>query len=262
MPIFSRRPVVIVTGASRGIGAATAAGFAADGYTVVVSDIDSEGAEQVAHSLPDATAVVADVSDPAAVDRLCERVMQEHGRIDVLVNNAMICHEGSLLDLSVEGITQDVAVNLVGPMLVARAVLPAMIGQGSGVILNVSSVNGLTALGDDAYSAAKAGLVQLTRSIALRHGPDGVRCNAVAPGTIATEYWQERGTGWAPELASLAGWYPLGRIGTAADVVAALRFLVSDAAAWITGVVLPVDGGLTAGNRRMANDLLAGSTDG
>lgn len=257
-PTHDRR-VVIVTGAARGIGAATAAGFAASGDRVVVADVDRVGAEQVARSLPGAIAVVTDVSDPGAVERLRDRTVKEYGRIDVLINNAMVCHEGSLLELDVDAITRDIAVNLVGPMLVARAVLPVMIERRSGVILNVSSVNGLTALGDDAYSAAKAGLLQLTRTIAMRHGPDGVRCNAVAPATIATEYWQQRDVGPSPQIDSLSSWYPLARIGSCADVVSALHFLASDAAAWITGVVLPVDGGLTAGNRRLAEDLTAGS---
>jgi NAD(P)-dependent dehydrogenase (short-subunit alcohol dehydrogenase family) len=251
--------VVVVTGAARGIGAATANAFDAVGYRVVVADVDEAGARRTVAGLRGGLAVVTDITDPSSVARLCDVTRDAYGRIDVLVNNAMVCHEGALTELSPDEIDADIRVNLIGPMLVTRGVLPAMVEQGTGVILNLSSVNGLTALGDDAYSAAKAGLLQLTRSVAAHFGPRGIRCNAVAPATIATEYWAERGED-ALGMSSLQAYYPLGRIGTTTDVTNALVFLASDRASWITGAVLPVDGGLLAGNRQMTRELLRGAS--
>jgi NAD(P)-dependent dehydrogenase (short-subunit alcohol dehydrogenase family) len=151
------------------------------------------------------------------------------------------------------------AVVLRGPYLCCRAVLPGMIARRRGVILNIASVNGLTGLGEEPYSAAKAGLINLTQNLAVKHGPDGIRANAIAPGTVRTPIWNARLAERPAVFDELAAWYPLGRVGEPADIAAAALFLASDDAAWITGVTLPVDGGLLAGSHRMARELSGGS---
>jgi NAD(P)-dependent dehydrogenase (short-subunit alcohol dehydrogenase family) len=124
------------------------------------------------------------------------------------------------------------------------------------VIVNVASVNAVGFYGNEAYSAAKAGLLSLTRSLAVGYGKHGIRCNAVVPGTIATPIWQQRVDRDPAILERLKRWYPLGRVGTPQDVGAAIAFLAGDDASWITGVALPVDGGLLAGNGPMTDDIL------
>jgi meso-butanediol dehydrogenase / (S,S)-butanediol dehydrogenase / diacetyl reductase len=140
-------------------------------------------------------------------------------------------------------------------------VLPEMTENRSGVILNISSVNALAYFGNEAYSAAKAGILSLTRSLAVRYGPSGVRVNAIAPGTLKTPAWEQRQQKDPDVFERVARWYPLGRIGDPEDVAGAALFLASDEAAWISGAVLPVDGGLTAGNMKMVQEILNESDD-
>lgn len=130
-----------------------------------------------------------------------------------------------------------------------------MLARRHGVFVNIASVNALLGLGNDAYSAAKAGLVSLTRSVATRHGPDGIRANAICPGTVRTPIWQDVLERTPDVFERLARWYPLGRVGEPEDVARAALFLASEEASWISGAVLPVDGGLTAGLHRMAVEL-------
>jgi NAD(P)-dependent dehydrogenase (short-subunit alcohol dehydrogenase family) len=130
-----------------------------------------------------------------------------------------------------------------------------MLARRRGAILNIASVNGLTGIGEEAYSAAKAGMVNLTQNLAVRYGDQGIRVNCVAPGTIRTPIWGERVARDPQVFEKLAAWYPLGRVGEPEDVANAALFLCSDEAAWITGVTLPVDGGLLAGSYRMSRDL-------
>jgi NAD(P)-dependent dehydrogenase (short-subunit alcohol dehydrogenase family) len=176
------------------------------------------------------------------------------------VNNAGFSAGDGLLEIDEATWDLNMAVVLKGAFLFTRAVLPTMVQRGRGAIVNVASVNGLTGLGEEAYSAAKAGLINLTQNVAVRYGQRGVRANVVCPGTVRTP-------AWGPVLAEepriferLAEWYPLGRVGEPEEVAQAVLFLASDASAWTTGVVLPVDGGLTAGMRRMAVDLMGGRT--
>jgi NAD(P)-dependent dehydrogenase (short-subunit alcohol dehydrogenase family) len=181
--------------------------------------------------------------------------------VDVWVNNAMSCSETPFLDLTPDEVQRDLAVTLMGPFFAAQEVVPGMIERGGGVILNISSVNASAYLGNEAYSAAKAGLESLTRSISVRFGRQGIRCNAVSPGSVATEYWEHRRE-LDPEVFEKVGsWYPLGRVGRPVDIADALLFLASDAASWITGVVLPVDGGLLGGNFAMTQDIVPSMGD-
>jgi NAD(P)-dependent dehydrogenase (short-subunit alcohol dehydrogenase family) len=145
--------------------------------------------------------------------------------------------------------------------LCSKRVLRSMIDRRAGVIVNIASVNGLAYVGNEAYSAGKAAMINLTQSIAVRYGHYGVRCVAIAPGSIATTAWQERVEREPDVFERLVKWYPLRRVGTPEDVANAALFLASDEASWITGTVLRVDGGLLAGNEIFTNELLVESRD-
>jgi meso-butanediol dehydrogenase / (S,S)-butanediol dehydrogenase / diacetyl reductase len=252
---------VVITGAGSGIGLVMAGMFAGEGAGVVVADWHAEAAEASAASIRDAggraVAVSVDVSDPGQMPALVEAATQAFGRIDVLVNNAAIADGDDVLLTDPQVWDRDVAVVLRGTYLCTRAFLPAMIEQQGGAIVNIASVNGLSALGNEAYSAAKAGVLNFTRAVAMRYGRHGVRANAVAPGTIRTPIWQERVDRDPKVFQRLVKWYPLGRVGEPEDVAKAAMFLASDDAGWISGAVLRVDGGLLAGNEVMTRELLA-----
>jgi len=251
----------IVTGGASGIGHAIVRRFAAEGASVVVADIAAERAEAVAAEVDRARAVHVDVTNAADVERLVAEAIGAFGRVDVLVNNAGFAAADALLETDEETWHADVSLNLEAAFLCSKAVLPGMIERGSGVIVNIASVNALAYFANDAYSAAKAGMISLTRSVAVRYGHHGIRANAIAPGTIRTPLWQERIDKEPAIFERLLKWYPLGRVGEPEDVAAAAVFLASDDAAWITGEVLRVDGGLLAGSARMARELVADFSD-
>jgi meso-butanediol dehydrogenase / (S,S)-butanediol dehydrogenase / diacetyl reductase len=246
----------IVTGGGSGIGRAICRRFASDGASVVVADLVGERAHEVAAEVG-GRAVQADVTAAADV----ERMAAEAGRVDVLVNNAGGGMADDLLEIDEDEWDADVELNLKSAYLCSKAVLPGMIEQGSGVIVNIVSVNGLAFFANEPYSAAKAGLISLTRSMATRYGHHGVRAVAIAPGTIRTPIWQERVDREPAIFERLVRWYPLRRVGEPEDVAAAAAFLASDDAGWITGEVLRVDGGLLAGNERMSRELVANFDD-
>jgi meso-butanediol dehydrogenase / (S,S)-butanediol dehydrogenase / diacetyl reductase len=250
---------VVVTGSGRGIGAETARRFAAAGARVVVADIHGPSAQKTAAAIEGALAVEVDVTSRADLRDMVQTVTSEFGGIDVLINNAMSCSEAAFLEQSAEDVARDFAVTVMGPYFACQEVIPGMVERGGGVILNVSSVNASSYFGNPSYSAAKAGLESLTKTIAVEFGAAGIRCNAVAPGSIATEYWEERRARDPLIFEKVAKWYPLGRVGRPDDIADALLFLASDAASWITGVVLPVDGGILAGNLAMTRDITAKS---
>jgi len=249
--------VVVVTGAGSGIGRVMAKRFAAEGARVAVVDWHGDRAEAVASETADALAVTADVSSSDDVREMLATVDSRLGPVDVLVNNAAIAEGDDLLQIDEPVWDRDVDVVLKSVFLCSKAVLPSMIERGRGVIVNIASVNGLSALGNEAYSAAKAGVISLTQGIAVRYGRHGVRCNAIAPGTIRTPIWQERVDRDPAVFERLVKWYPLGRVGEPEDIANAAMFLASEDAAWITGTVLCVDGGLLAGSYRMTRELLA-----
>ena len=247
---------VVVTGAGSGIGARTARRFAAEGASVVVADINATAAEDVASTIDGALAVTVDVTARDQLHAMVEVVTAAFGGIDVLINNAMSWTPGSFLEVTPEEVTQNLSVSLIGPFFASQEVLPGRMARGAGVILNVASVNGIAYYGSEAYSAAKAGLISLTKSVAAEFGRYGIRCNAVAPATIATESWAERVEIDPLVFEKITRYYPLGRIGTPDDVAESLMFLASDAASWITGTTLTVDGGMTAGNAEIARAAL------
>jgi meso-butanediol dehydrogenase/(S,S)-butanediol dehydrogenase/diacetyl reductase len=257
---FSDR-TVLVTGGGSGIGRVMANRFAAEGGAVVVADIVAAKAEEVADEISAAggraIGTRADVSVPADVAAMRGTAEDAFGRIDILVNNAAIEGGDDILVIDEATWDRDLAVCLKSVFLCSKEVLPGMIARRSGVIVNIASVNGLAYFANEGYSAAKAGVISLTRSIAVRYGREGIRCVAIAPGTIRTPIWQQRQEKEPDVFRRLTKWYPLRRVGEPADVASAALFLASDDASWITGTVVRVDGGLLAGNERMARELVA-----
>jgi NAD(P)-dependent dehydrogenase (short-subunit alcohol dehydrogenase family) len=253
--------VAIITGGGSGIGRVIARMFAAEGAAVVVADWDPGAAQDSAASIEAeggrARAVKADISAPDDVDHVISVALSTFGQIDVLVNNAAIADSDDVLLTEPAAWDHDVAVVLKGTFLCTRAVLPPMIKRQQGVIISIASVNGMSALGNEAYSAAKAGVMNLMQGVAMRYGRHGIRANAIAPGTIRTPIWQERVDRDPQVFERLLKWYPLARIGEPEDVAKAVMFLASDDASWISGSVLRVDGGLLAGNEVMTRELLA-----
>lgn len=244
--------VAVVVGAGRGIGRACADRLAAEGASVVVADIDGRNAKRAATAIEAnagrAIGVQVDVGDEQAVIDMVRATLDTYGRIDVLHNNAadtrpeVLGSDIDVIGMSIELWDQTMAINVRGPMLTCKHVLPHMIAAGGGSIINTSSASGLTGdLVRAAYAASKAALNSLTWSIATMYGKQGVRCNAVAPGLILSE----RHLTDDPEATSLALSHHLTpRVGNPDDIAAAVAYLASDDAAFVTGHVLNVDGGL------------------
>ncbi|MFE9123685.1 SDR family NAD(P)-dependent oxidoreductase [Streptomyces sp. NPDC007172] len=236
----------LITGAGRGIGAAIARRLTDEGARVLVADVDLARAEATAAELKGAVARHCDVSDRASVEAAVAFAVEEFGRLDVLVNNAYSCTPDAdrFEDEDDEEWARDLDVTLTGAFRCARAALPHLAASGRGAIVSIGSVNGEQDFGNHAYSAAKAGLASLTRTLAGHAAPRGVRVNLVHPGTIRTPAWEDR----QGQLERLAALYPLGRVGEPEDIAAAVAFLASSDASWITGTTLRVDGGILAVN--------------
>ena len=242
--------VAVVTGGARGIGRAIVDRFAAEGATVVIGDLTDPG--EVGAGLDVAGHrewVPLDVTDEVSVIEFAQSVQAGHGGLDVLVNNAGIMAERSVLDETVAEWDLTMAVNLRGPFLMVKHLLPLMEGREGASIINTGSIEGLAANGlHAAYCASKGGVHGLTRALAVDMGPMGVRCNAVAPGWIDTDLnraYVERHPDRDQVVADLARLHPVGRIGLPADVAAAALWLASDDAAFVTGQIIPVEGGRT-----------------
>jgi meso-butanediol dehydrogenase / (S,S)-butanediol dehydrogenase / diacetyl reductase len=257
--------VVVITGGGSGIGRVMAERFAAEGARVVVADVVEERAAEAAAALEaggaQALAAHADATVAVDIDRMVDAAEERFGPVDVLVNNAYSCDGDNVVLMEDETWERDLRGVVTSAFLCSKRVLRSMIDRRSGVIVNIASVNGLAYVGNEAYSAGKAAMINLTQSIAVRYGHYGVRCVAIAPGSIATPAWQERVAREPDILDRLVKWYPLRRVGTPDDVACAALFLASDEASWITGTVLRVDGGLLAGNEIFTNELLVESRD-
>jgi meso-butanediol dehydrogenase / (S,S)-butanediol dehydrogenase / diacetyl reductase len=252
--------VVIVTGYGRGVGRVTAKMFAARGARVTVADKNGAGAQRVAEEITgdggQAIWTKTDVSSEGDVAQMVAETERRHGGVDVLVNNAAICVADGVLSTSRVDWDAEMAVVLTGPFLCTKAVLPGMIERHGGAIVNISSMNGLRWAGNEAYSAAKAGVISLTRSVGSRYGRFGVRANAVIPGSIQTEAWTELVANTPDVFETIEKWFPLGRVGQPEDIARAVMFLASDDAAWITGTTLIVDGGASAGDDLLNREFL------
>jgi len=241
--------VALITGAARGVGKAIAERFAREGAYVVIDDVDDVAcqatAEAIAAAGGSARYIHADIGKVEAVEALVSATVEAFGPVDILVNNA--------LPPSRHVVNNDwdplIDVCLKGPWLLMQAVLPSMIERRSGSIVNISSVNGLAGFGDEhVYSAAKAGLIGMSRSMATRYGRRGIRINVICPGSIATDAWNlmlERDPGLHERLVGL---YPIGRLGNPEDIAGAALYLAGPDAGFTTGSVMVVDGGITAGN--------------
>jgi 3-oxoacyl-[acyl-carrier protein] reductase len=244
--IMADSKVALITGGARGIGGEIGLALARSGVRVALADLNGPGAEESAAQLNktgmEAIGVGVDVSSPAEVKVMVERTLKQWGRIDVLVNNAGICPMTPFLDISADEWDKVLAINLKGAFLCSQAVVPAMRGQHAGKIINIASSAGQ--MGGIAvglhYSASKAGTLGLTKSLARVLAPE-IQVNAVSPGTTESEMTR----GWDDAaIANIVRQIPAGRLGRPADVAAAVLFLASDEAGFITGQTLNVNGGL------------------
>lgn len=241
--------IAIITGASRGIGAATARLFARQGATVVLasrSEADMAGiVDEIVASGGRGMAVVTDVADAASVEALVRRTVEAYRRLDIAFNNAgWNIGNKPFVDLTEEEFDTVIAVNLKGVFLSMKYEIPAMLAAGGGSIVNMSSTAGLVgAPGVAAYVAAKHGVIGLTKAAALEYAQRNIRVNAIAPGPILNEKLQAR-IAEDPQLEGrIASAVPMGRLGTAEEVAEAALWLCSNVAPFVTGVTLPVDGG-------------------
>ncbi|HEX2033052.1 MAG TPA: glucose 1-dehydrogenase [Chloroflexota bacterium] len=244
----------LITGAGSGIGEAIAVRFAAEGARVAVADLDVAGGErtvgQITAAGGEAFFVPVDVSQAAAVQRMVELTVERFGRLDILCNNAgigvaAVCHETSEADWD-----RTMAVDLKGVFLGCKFAIPQMLAQGGGVICNTSSVAGqVGVLNRAAYCAAKAGVLGLTKSIAIDYAERGIRCNALLPGTVDSPWIGKILSQQADPAAQrrlMEGRQPVGRMGRPEEIAAAALFLCEDDATFVTGTGLVIDGGLTA----------------
>ncbi|MEG0780300.1 MAG: 3-oxoacyl-ACP reductase FabG [Oscillospiraceae bacterium] len=238
--------IALVTGAARGIGRAVAIRLARDGWAVCINYIaHRDEAETLAAELTAAggraIAVQGDVSDPGAVARLVKRTQTELGQISLLVNNAGISCDGQFQDITGDRWRRCFAVNVDGVFHCTQAVLPGMLHEKAGCIVNLASIWGLRGASCEVpYAAAKAAVIGMTRSLALELAPSGIRVNAVAPGCIETDMLGEYDAATRAELCAQT---PLGRLGTPADIAAAVAFFASGDASFLTGQILTADGG-------------------
>ena len=249
---------VVVTGGAHGIGRACASRLAGEGAQVAVADLDQDAAQQVAadltHEVRNHLALWMDVTDAASVEQAIADAALGFGGIDIVVNVAGGDTDHGRFEETEDDVwVRMLELNLLGVVRCCRASIAHLRRSSkSPAIVNVSSINALTGLGSEPYSSAKAGIGSLTINLAASLAPDGIRVNAVAPATIRTRNW-DRLEGGADRLRPL---YPLGRVGEPEDVAAAVAFLASSDAAWITGQTLPVDGGLLTGPRAIWSRVL------
>lgn len=256
------KTVALVTGAAHGIGREIALKLASEGAAVAVLDLDEDGVRETAQMLEAhgcrAYFAKADITKMEEVEEGFAGAAAALGPINLLVNNAAFTESGDLASISLENWHKEVDINLNGTYHCVRAIVPSMQAEGGGAIVNISSVNGVRYLGNPSHSAAKAGIINLTQSVASEYGKDNIRCNAVLPGSVRTDNitWTIRQQKDPQVFQKLARWYPLGRVAEPDDIAKAVAFLGSDEAAYITGITMPVDGGLLAGMNVMIDEFI------
>ena len=258
MQVNLNNQVALVTGAARGIGQAIAAAFARNGARVVYADIDESTAHQSAARFANCIAMGMDVSDPAQVEAVIDRVVRDYGRLDILVNNAgvnTLAHRVNIDQFPLAEWDRILKIDLTGLFLVSRAAAKPMLRQKAGRIINIASVAGLVPLRlQSPFVAAKAGVVNLTRSMALELGPHGVLVNGIAPGSILTDgtrklFYGDDGQ-FKDSVKQLLAHIPIGRPGTPEEIAQAALFLAAPETTYVNGHILVVDGGWTAGYTR------------
>ncbi|MCX5735346.1 MAG: SDR family NAD(P)-dependent oxidoreductase [candidate division NC10 bacterium] len=246
-----RNKVALITGAAVGIGAEIAKRFAAEGAQVVIGDVNAVEArttsERIRRSGGSARSVLLDVTKEESWKEALDGIRTAEGRLDVLVNNAGITKRIPITEMPLEDFEQIMAVNVRGVFLGIKHALPFMKQHGGGSIVNISSICGLVGhkLTNETYTTSKGAVTLLTKSVAVRHARDNIRCNSIHPGTVDTPMVQALFADPEKKRERLDE-VPLGRLATARDVANAALFLASDEAGFITGAALPVDGGLTA----------------
>ena len=250
--------VAIVTGAASGIGRACAQLFAAEGARVMCADLNAAGARETAQGIGAAAiASTVDVALEPDVKRMVQETVAAFGKLGVLYANAGIAEATNAIDMTLELWNRMIAINLTSVWLSAKHALAHMIAAGGGSIINQSSTAGLIGIPDlPHYSAAKTGVIGLTRQIAAQYGPQHIRCNAICPSSIPTPLvagvWEARArnakdtSSFEAQQAVVAARHPLRRLGVVADCANLALFLASDESSWISGVAVPLDGGLTA----------------
>ena len=245
--------VCLITGGAQGIGEACARLFLEQGAKVVIVDIHNERGQSLASQLQqqghEILFIASDIGNKVEVDAVIKQVISQHGRLDVLVSNAGIFKAAPFLEVSESDFDEVLRVNLKGAFLIGQAAARVMKDQGGGAIVHMSSVNGVLAIPEIAsYNVSKGGLNQLTRAMALALADDGIRVNAVAPGTIATELANKAVLTSEEARQKILGRTPMKRLGNPVEVAHVVAFLASDAASYITGEVITVDGGRMALN--------------
>jgi NAD(P)-dependent dehydrogenase (short-subunit alcohol dehydrogenase family) len=246
--------LAVVTGGGSGLGAATARRLAAGGAFVVVADIEDERAELVAAAIADdgndAESSIVDVAHEGEVAAMFEAIVEQHGRVDVLVCSAAVETRASVIDTTDEMWRHVIDVNLKGPFLCMKYGIPPMVACGGGSVILLGSILGaIGSPGYAAYCTSKGALVNLAKQAAVEHAPDGIRVNVVSPSACETGLFLEM-VSQAPDPESIkrmvADRTPMGRLGTEADVVDTIMFLVGDGASYISGTTIPIDGGMAS----------------
>ena len=243
--------VAFVTGAGVGMGREIALRFAAEGARIAATDINPETAASTAGEIEGGLALEVDVTSASSITSGLDAAIAEFGRIDVLVNNAGILVVGAAHDLTEEQWDSQIDANLKSVYLASKAIWPHLVDNGGGVILNTGSIYGIWAAADDAaYCASKAGVVMLTKCMALDGARDGIRVNCICPGYIRTpmlDAWFDDQSDAKAGEALLEGLTPLGRLGESADIASGMVYMASDDAEWVTGSILTIDGGVITG---------------
>jgi NAD(P)-dependent dehydrogenase (short-subunit alcohol dehydrogenase family) len=251
-PLFGK--LAVVTGGGSGLGAATARRLAAEGAHVVVADIDDERAERGAAAITDdgndGESSIVDVAHEGEVAAMFEAIAEQHGRLDLLVCSAAVETRASVVDTTDEMWRHVLDVNLKGPFLCMKYGIPPMIASGGGSVVLLGSILGaIGSPGYAAYCASKGALVNLAKQAAVEHAPDGIRVNVVSPSACETGLFLEM-VSQAPDPEAIkrivADRTPMGRLGTEADVVDTIMFLVGDGASYISGTTIPLDGGMAS----------------
>ena len=230
---------IVITGGGRSIGREMVAAAAAAKMKVAILEVNKVNLDKTVAELKstggDVTGYVVDLEVKSQIVDAIAKIEKDFGKIEVFVNNAAFHDAEDMLASTLEMWNKTFAINTTAPFLCIQAVLPGMIARNSGSIINIGTVNSKMMIGSDSYTASKAALHAITRTVAVRYGKHNIRCNTIVSGTIATEVWQERIDRNPTIFDNLKSWYPLGRVGKPSDITAAVLYLASDQAPWMTG---------------------------